>query len=300
METKTKKLRRSMLFIPGSNAGMLKNSYIYRPDAVMFDLEDSVSVREKDTARLMVFHTLKSIDYHGIERVVRINPIEGPHGLDDIQAVVRAGCDVIRLPKTETVQDVLDVEKVIESVEKDAGIPVGRTKILAAIEGPLGVINAFEIAKCSKRLMGIALGAEDYVTNMLTSRTVEGSELFQARSQIIIAARASGLYAFDTVFSDVNDSEGFLKEVGIIKQLGFDGKSLINPRQIELLHEAFKPSEKEIERAKKILVAIKEAEAKGSGVVSLDGRMVDKPVVDRAMRTIALAKASGIRIEEAQ
>jgi len=289
-----------MLFIPGSNAGMLKNSYIYRPDAVMFDLEDSVSVREKDTARLMVFHTLKSIDYRGIERVVRINPIEGPDGMDDIEAVVRAHVDVIRLPKTETVEDVLAVEKVIARVEKEAGIPVGKTKILAAIEGPLGVVNAFEIAKCSTRLMGIALGAEDYVTNMHTSRSIQGSELFQARSQIIIAARATGLYAFDTVFSDVNDTDGFLTEVNIIKQLGFDGKSLINPRQIELLHEAFKPSEKEIERAKKILIAIKEAEAKGSGVVSLDGRMVDKPVVERAMRTIALAKASGIRIEEAQ
>lgn len=294
------KLRRSMLFIPGSNAGMLKNSYIYRPDAVMFDLEDSVSIREKDTARLMVFHTLKSIDYHGIERVVRINPIEGPYGLDDIEAAVRAGTDVIRLPKTETAQDVIDVERVIESVEKSADIKIGKTKILAAIEGPLGVVNAMEIAKCSKRLMGIALGAEDYVTNMHTTRSIDGSELFQARSQIVIAARAAGLFAFDTVFSDVSDSEGFLKEVNIIKQLGFDGKSLINPRQIELLHEAFTPSEKEIEKAKKIIRAIKEAETKGSGVVSLDGRMVDKPVVDRAVRAIALAKASGIRIEEAE
>ena len=262
METKIKKLRRSMLFIPGSNAGMLKNSYIYRPDSVMFDLEDSVSLREKDTARLMVFHTLRSIDYHGVERVVRINAVEGPYGREDLEAVVRARADVIRLPKTETVEDVLIVEKIIESIEKETGIPLGKTKMMAAIEGPLGVVNAFQIAKASPRLMGIALGAEDFVTNMHTTRSIEGSELFQARSQIIMAARAAGIMAFDTVFSDVNDNEGFLKEVSIIKQLGFDGKSLINPRQIELLHEAFCPTEKEILKAKKILIAIKEAEAK--------------------------------------
>ncbi|MBI9100669.1 MAG: HpcH/HpaI aldolase/citrate lyase family protein, partial [Spirochaetaceae bacterium] len=168
----------------------------------------------------------------------------------------------------------------------------------AAIEGPLGVINAYSIASASKRLVGIALGAEDYVTNMKTKRSPGGIEILFARSQIVTAARAAGIYALDTVYSDINNEEGFIEEVKLIRQLGFDGKSVISPRQIAPVHRIYTPEQKEIDFAMRVLEAIKEAEEKGSGVISLDGKMVDKPIVDRAERVLAMAKASGIMLYE--
>ena len=236
------KLRRTMLYVPGNNAGMMKDAHIYRSDSVMFDLEDSVSLTEKDTARFLVFNALTTLDYGGIETVVRINGLDTPFGREDIKAMVRARPNVIRLPKTETAQDVLDVEKLIEEEEKAAGMEVGTIQMMAAIEGPLGVLNAYEIATASKRLIGIALGAEDFVTSMKTTRSPEGIEILFARSQIVAAARAAGIYALDTVYSDVNNEEGFINEVKLIKQLGFDGKSVISPRQIHPVHEVFCPS----------------------------------------------------------
>ncbi|MPQ43819.1 citrate (pro-3S)-lyase subunit beta [Clostridium tarantellae] len=291
------KLRRTMMYVPGNNPGMVKDAQIYGADSIMFDLEDSVSLNEKDAARLLVFNALKSIDYEGTETVVRINGLDTEFGILDIEAIVRAQPNVIRLPKTEKAQDIIEVEKEIERVEKEAGLPIGQIKIMAAIESALGVINAYEIAKSSKRLMGIAIGAEDFVTDMRTTRSLEGIELLTARSQILLAARAAGVYAFDTVFSDVNDEEGFIKEVELIKQLGFDGKSVINPRQINPVHKIYTPSEKEIKKSIRIIKASEEAKQKGSGVVSLNGKMVDKPIIERAQRTLMLAKASGICVE---
>ncbi len=292
------KLRRTMLYVPGNNAGMMKDAHIYRSDSVMFDLEDSVSLNEKDTARFLVFNALSTLDYEGIETVVRINGLDTPFGREDLRAMVKARPDVIRLPKTETAQDVIDVEKILEKEEKANGMEVGTIKMMAAIEGPLGVLNAYEIAMASKRLIGIALGAEDYVTSMKTKRSPGGIELLFARSQILVAARAAGIYAIDTVYSDVNNDEGFLEEVKLIKQLGFDGKSVITPRQIQPVHQVYCPSDKEIDHSIRVIQAIKEAEKKNSGVISLNGKMVDKPIVDRARRVLEMAKASGIRINE--
>ncbi|QZY53619.1 citrate (pro-3S)-lyase subunit beta [Crassaminicella profunda] len=288
------KLRRTMMYVPGNNPGMLTDAHIYGADSLMFDLEDSISLAEKDAARLLVYHAVKNMDYEGMEIVVRINGLDSPYGRSDIEAMVRAGVDVIRLPKTETAQDVIEVEKIIEEVEKKIGKKIGSTKMMGAIESPLGVINAVEIAQASKRLMGIAIGAEDYVTNMKTKRSPEGIELLMARSQILIAARAAGIYALDTVYSDVNNEEGFREEVKLIKQLGFDGKSIINPRQIGPVHEIYAPTEKEIDHAKKVMRAIEEANEKGSGVIALNGKMIDKPIVERAERVIELAKMSGL------
>jgi citrate lyase subunit beta/citryl-CoA lyase len=292
------KLRRSMLYVPGNNAGMMKAAHIYRSDSVMFDLEDSVSLAEKDSARFLVFNALCTLNYEGIETVVRINGLDTPYGREDIKAMVRAKPDVIRLPKTETAQDVLDVEELLEKEEKACGLEVGSIKMMAAIEGPLGVLNAYQIATSSKRLIGIALGAEDFVTSIKTSRSPEGIELLFARSQVLIAARAAGINALDTVYSDVNNEEGFLQEVKHIKQLGFDGKSVISPRQIQPLHKVYCPTNKEIDHAIRVILAIKEAECKNSGVISLNGKMVDKPIVDRARRVLELAKATGMRINE--
>lgn len=285
-----KRLRRSMLFVPGNNPGMLRDAYIYGSDSIMFDLEDSVSFREKDAARFLVYHALTSINYGTKELVVRINDLQSGLGIQDLEAIVRARPHVIRLPKTETAQDVIDCEREILRIEREAGIQEGSTGMMAAIETAKGVLNAYAIATASKRLIGIALGAEDYVTDLKTTRG-DGTELFFARNMILNAARAAGIDALDTVFSDVNDEEGFLREVRLIRQLGFDGKSVINPRQIPPLHAAFMPKEKDLAKARAVMEAIAEAEARGSGVASLNGKMIDRPVVLRAQYLIELAEA---------
>ncbi len=291
------RLRRTMMFVPGNNPGMMADAHIYGPDSIMLDLEDSVSMMEKDTARLLVYNALKTIDYGDTEMVVRINPLNTPYGKKDIEAVVKAGVHVVRMPKTETADEVREVEAEIEKVEREIGAE-GRTRIMAAIESALGVVNAYDIAISSPRMMGIALGAEDYCANLKTQRSKEGDELRLARETIVVAARAAGIDALDTVFSNLNDMETFRREVEYIKTLGFDGKSIINPRQIEVVNEVFTPTEKDIEKAKAIVAAIKEAEKKGSGVIALNGKMIDRPVVIRAERTITLAKAAGLLTEE--
>ena len=291
------RLRRTMMFVPGNNPGMMADAHIYGPDSIMLDLEDSVSMMEKDTARLLVYNALRTIDYGDTEMVVRINPLNTPYGKKDIEAVVKAGVHVVRMPKTETADEVREVEAEIEKVEREIGAE-GRTRIMAAIESALGVVNAYDIAISSPRMMGIALGAEDYCANLKTQRSKEGDELRLARDTIVVAARAAGIDALDTVFSNLNDMETFRREVEYIKTLGFDGKSIINPRQIEVVNEVFTPTEKDIEKAKAIVAAIKEAEKKGSGVIALNGKMIDRPVVIRAERTITLAKAAGLLTEE--
>lgn len=292
------KLRRTMLFVPGNNPGMMSNAHVYGSDALMFDLEDSVATQQKDAARLLVYNALKTIDYSPCEVVVRVNPLDTPFGVQDVRAMVKCGAQVIRLPKTETALEINDVEYEIEKAEKDFGIPVGRTKMMAAIEGALGVVNAYSIATASKRLIAIALGAEDYCANIKAQRTEEGTELFLARATIVVAARAAGIDCIDTVYSDTNNEEQLIREATAIKKLGFDGKSIINPRQIRPIHAVFTPTPMEIEKALRIKTALEEAMANGSGVVSMKGKMVDRPVLLRALRCLELAKASKVYFDE--
>ncbi|GAB2651303.1 citrate (pro-3S)-lyase subunit beta [Vibrio panuliri] len=290
----SQKLRRSMLFVPGSNAAMLSTSFIYDADAIMFDLEDSVSVREKDTARMLVYNALQHPFYDNIETVVRVNSLETEYGRADVMAMVKAGVNVIRLAKTDTLQDVVDMEMMIEHAEMEFGRELGSTKMLAAIESAMGINNAVAIANGSSRLIGIALGAEDYVRDLRTQRSPEGIELLFARCSILQAARAAGIMAFDTVYSDSANEEGFLQEAQLIHGLGFDGKSLINPRQIELLHNVFAPSQADVDHAIAVIEAAEEGERQGTGVVSLNGKMVDGPIIERARLTLERAK-SGIK-----
>ncbi len=195
----TEKLRRTMLYVPGNNPGMVRDAGIYGSDSIMFDLEDSVAITEKDSARALLYQALTTIDYGGIETVVRINGLD-TIGILDLEAMVRAKVNVIRLPKTETAQDIMDCEKEIARIEEEVGIPVGTTKMMAAVESSLGVLNAKEIATASNRLIGIAIGAEDYVTDLKTNRSPEGIELLFGRSMILLAARAAGIAAIDTVY----------------------------------------------------------------------------------------------------
>lgn len=290
------RLRRSMMFVPGNNPGMIADACIYGADSIMFDLEDSVAYNEKDAARFLVHNALKTLDFGETEIVVRINDLSNGLGIKDLEAMVPAGVHVVRLPKTDSAKDVIDCEREIARIEEQHGIPVGSTGMMAAIESASGVLNAREIAHASDRLIGIALGAEDYVADLKTTRS-DGIELLFARSMILNAARSAGIAALDTVYSDVNNEEGFMAEVTLIHKLGFDGKSIINPRQIQPLHQAFIPGEKDLKKAYAIMEAIAEANERGSGVASLNGKMVDKPVVIRAQRLIALAEAGQAKEE---
>lgn len=289
--------RRSMLFVPGSNAAMLSNAFIYKADALMFDLEDSVVLREKDAARRLVYHALQHPLYNDIETIVRVNALDSEFGVADLEAVVRAGVDVVRLPKTDSAEDVIAIENEIARIERACGREVGSTGLLAAIESAQGITQAVAIAHASPRLIGIALGAEDYVRNLRTERSPEGIELLFARCSILQAARSAGIQAFDTVYSDANNDEGFLREASHIKQLGFDGKSLINPRQIELLHNLYAPTQKEVDHAHLVVEAAEASAREGRGVVSLNGKMVDSPVIERARLVLSRAALSGIREE---
>lgn len=289
--------RRSMLFVPGANAAMISNAFIYPADALIFCLEDSVALREKDTARRLVWHALQHPLYRDVETIVRVNPLDSEWGIHDLEVAVRGGADVIRLPKTDTARDVIDIEKAILGIEQRCGREPGSTRLLAAIESPQGITRAVEIAHASERLIGIALGAEDYVRNLRTERSPDGAELLFARCSVLQAARSAGIQAFDTVYSDVNNEAGFLHEASHIKLLGFDGKSLINPRQIELLHNVYAPTRKEVADARLVVEAAEAAACEGTGVVSLNGRMVDSPVIERARLLLSRAELSGIREE---
>ncbi len=294
------RLRRTMLYVPGNNPGMIRDAGIYPADSIMFDLEDSVSIAEKDSARFLVHEALGNLSYPGKELLVRINALDSEFGVQDLEAIVTTAKAAIRLPKTNNAQEVVDCDNEIARIEKEAGIEIGTTRMMAAIESAEGALSAQSIALASPRLIGIAIGAEDYVTDLKTTRSPEGTELFFGRSMVLLAARAAGISAIDTVFSDVNDEEGFRREVAYIKQLGFDGKSVINPRQILPVHEIFTPTQKEIEKAMDVVNAIAEAHAKGSGVIALNGKMIDKPIVERAERVISLAQAAGILNTEAK
>lgn len=290
------RLRRTMMFVPGANPAMLRDAILYGADSIMFDLEDAVSMKEKDSARLLVYSALKTFDYQSVETVVRINELSSG-GCQDIEAMILGGINVIRLPKTETADDIRAVDAAIESVESHYQIPVGTTKMMAAIESAEGVLNAREIAIASNRMIGIALGAEDYVTSQKTRRYPDGQELFFARNYILHAARAAGIAAIDTVYSDVDNEDGLRQEASLIKQLGFDGKSVINPRQIPIINAIYAPTQAEIQNAKEVLAAIEEAESKGSGVIAINGKMVDKPIVERAYRVLAMAKAANMEVK---
>ena len=289
-----KRLRRTMMFLNAQKPGLIKDPYIYKPDSIMLDLEDAVAENQKDAARYSLYHALQEIDYRGVERVVRINGLDTPHWKEDIRVCVAGGCDAIRIPKTESALDVQRVEAVVEECEKKYGIPEGHTLIMAAIESARGVMKALDICEASERLFGIALSGGDYTKDLQTHITGTGLELMGARQNMIIAARAAGVQCFDTVYTNLDDMDGFRRDVETIHLMGFDGKSIINPRQINIVHEIFTPTQKDIIFAEKVVKEIDEKKKLGIGVFTVDGKMIDIAFYDGAKRTIELAKASGV------
>lgn len=294
MNPNKKRLRRTMMFLNAQKPGLIKDPYIYKPDSIMLDLEDAVAQNQKDVARFSLYHALQEIDYRGVERVVRINGLDTPYWREDVRVCVAGGCDAIRIPKTESAKDVKLVETAITAAEKEFGREEGSTLLMAAIESARGVMKALDICEASERLFGIALSGGDYTKDLQTHITGTGIELMGARQNMLIAARAAGVQCFDTVYTNLDDMEGFRQDVETIHLMGFDGKSVINPRQIPIVHEIFTPSQKDILFAEKVVKEIDEKTAQGIGVFTVDGKMIDIAFYDGAKRTIELAKASGV------
>lgn len=288
------RLRRTMIFLSAQKPGLIKDPLIYGADSLMLDLEDAVAENQKDAARFSLYQALKTVDYGDTEVIVRINGLDTPHWREDVRVCVAAGADGVRIAKCESAGDVIAVEKAIEAAEEEFRKEKGRTLLMAALESPKGILNAQEIAAASKRMFGIAISGGDLRRTMQVSPVRGGVELNTARGLVVLAARAAGVQCFDTVFTDLNDEEGFRAEVLLDKQMGFDGKSLVNPRQIAAVHEIYAPSEKEITAAEKIVRAVRENAAKGVGVFTVDGKMIDIAFLPGAERTIALAKACGM------
>lgn len=284
--TKKDKLRRSRLYLPGNEPKFFVNAGLHSPDGIILDLEDSVAPTEKDAAQLLVRNALRSVDFYGAERMVRINQL--PKGLDDLKFIVPHNVNVILLPKCESADQILQLEKEVGKLKKQYQVQ-NDIYFMPIIESALGVIKAYEIASASQNNCALAIGLEDYTADLGTQRTNEGRESIFARQMLVNAAKASGIQAIDTVFSDVADMDALRQSVLEAKSLGFEGKGCIHPRQIKVVHEAFAPTTEEIEKAKKIVLAFEEAEKKGLGVVSLGSKMIDPPVVKRALRTIELA-----------
>ncbi len=288
------RLRRTMIFLSAQKPGLIKDPLIYGADSLMLDLEDAVAENQKDAARFSLYHALKTVDYGDTEVIVRINGLDTPHWREDVRVCVAAGADGVRIAKCESTGDVIAVEKAVEAAEEEFRKEKGRTLLMAALESPKGILNAQEIAAASERMFGIAISGGDLRRTMQVSPVRGGVELNTARGLVVLAARAAGVQCFDTVFTDLNDEEGFRAEVLLDKQMGFDGKSLVNPRQIAAVHEIYAPSEKEITAAEKIVRAVRENAAKGVGVFTVDGKMIDIAFLPGAERTIALAKACGM------
>lgn len=287
-----KKLRRTMLYCPASNPKLYNQAPIYGPDCIIFDLEDSVAVHEKDAARDLLVEAMKALDYGSIEKIVRVNVAHTPFFKKDVEAAIEAGITSIRLPMCETKEDIEALDGLLTRLEKKYGLEPGIVEIHIGIETPKGVINAVELATASDRNAVISFGAEDYTASLGIERTKEGNELLFARSTIVNVASAFGLEATDTVWSDFRDLEGFRKEVESIKALGFKSKSCIHPSQVEIVHDILKPCVEAVDKAREILDAVSLADIEKGGVISLNGKMIDVPVIKRAKTIMELHEGS--------
>ena len=281
--------RRSRLYLPGNTPKLMLNAGIHQPDGIILDLEDSVAVDKKTEARLVVRNALRGVNFYGAERMVRINQL--PLGLKDLDYIVPHHVNLILLPKCESAEQVGQVDERITQILVERGLDYS-VYIMPIIESALGVVNAYEIASSSDRVVALAIGLEDYTADLGAARTREGMESFYARSQLVNAAKAAGIQAIDSVFSDIDDMDVLRDVVLESKSLGFNGMGCIHPRQIRVIHEAFAPTEVEINKAKQIVLAFDDATARGLGVVSLGSKMIDPPVVKRAQKTIDLALKS--------
>jgi citrate lyase subunit beta/citryl-CoA lyase len=285
------RLRRSRLYLPGNEPKYFINAGLHGPDAVILDLEDSVHHAEKDAARLLVRNALRGVDFGGAERMVRVNQL--PLGLSDLEEIVPQSPDLILIPKVETAAQVADVDAAIMRITSQHGIDRS-IWLMPILESALGIENAFAIATASERICALTIGLEDYTTDLGVVKTATGSESLYARHRVINAAHAACVQAIDSVYGDIADTEGLFRWGKASRAMGFEGMGCIHPLQIEVIHRAFAPSSAELEKALKIVKAFEAAQTQGLGVVSLGSKMIDAPVVQRAVKLVARARQIGL------
>lgn len=284
---------RSMLFLPGNTPNMLINGDALGADAVILDLEDAVSPTEKDAARILVRNALGLMGF-GCQTVVRINSLDSGLCQRDLEEIVPQKPTALMLPKTACAGDIRQLSDAVSQLEAKHGLADGGIRLIPLLETALGVQNAFEIAAASPRVLGLFLGGEDLTADLRCKRTKEGKEIDYARHRVVCAARAAGVEAFDTPFTDVNDDDGLLVDAQYAKALGFSGKASISPRHVTGINAVFSPTQAEIAYAKEVLQAIDEAKRQGRGAIALHGKMVDAPIVNRAKQTLEAAQALGL------
>jgi citrate lyase subunit beta/citryl-CoA lyase len=284
------RLRRSRLYLPGTEPKYFINAWLHGPDAIILDLEDSVHHAEKDAARILVRNALRAVDFGACERMVRINQL--PLGLEDLAEIIPEAPDLVLIPKTEHPQQVAEVDRMVGELKARNKVdrPIWLMPIL---ESALGIENAFAIASVSPNVAALTIGLEDYTADMGVAKTWEGGESLYARTRLVNAAKAAGVQAIDSVFGDVADMDGLRKWGEHSRALGFEGMGCIHPLQIAVIHEAFAPSQVEIEKALKVVAAFEDAQQRGLGVVSLGSKMIDPPVVERARKLVERAKQIG-------
>ena len=280
---------RTMLFCPANQPKHYINAPVFHPDCIIFDLEDSIPPSEKDAARDLLLEALLALPFGSSQVCARMNSLRTPFGEADVRAIVPAGIRFLRLPMCESADDVSALDELLGEVEREHRIPLGSVKIQCSIETARGVLNARQTVSASPRVVSLSFGAEDYTRSMGVGRSTEGTELLYARMYLPVVAAAAGISAVDTVWADLGDTEGFIQEVQQAKSLGFSGKSCIHPSQLSLVHDIFMPSAEDIESAQNIISAMKQAEAEGIGVVTVNGKMVDEPVVSKARRILIQA-----------
>ena len=290
-------LKRSWMFVPGHRQKMIDKALGLNTDAIMLDIEDGVAPSEKDTARQLISEALdRPKAPNSPARFVRINAIGHARMDADIDAVVRSGLEGLVLPKVETPEEVMKVEAILTQREPRQKMPAGGVKLLVAIESPRGLLNAAAIAACSPRVCGLMFGAEDFgrELGLPTSREGEARDMLYARSAMVIAAASAQVQAVDGVWVDLKDTEGLAGYGRQSRRLGFSAMSLIHPSQIDPINQMFSPTAEEIDYAQRVIQAFEEANARGDGSISFGGQLIDRPIVERARRTLEMAKQLGV------
>jgi citrate lyase subunit beta/citryl-CoA lyase len=284
------RLRRSRLYLPGTEPKYFINAGLHGPDAIILDLEDAVHPAEKDAARILVRNALQAVDFGGAERMVRINQL--PLGYWDLDEVIPEAPDVVLIPKVEHPEQVLAVEERVTQIAARCKIdrPIW---LMAILESATGIENAFAIATASERMVAMSIGLEDYTADLGVAKSGEGRESIYARMRLVNAAHAARIQASDSVYGDVADMEGLRRWAESARALGFEGMGCLHPLQIPVIHQAFQPSQAEVEKALKIVAAFEEAQRRGLGVVSLGSKMIDAPVVQRALKLVEQARRMG-------
>ncbi|HVO59669.1 MAG TPA: aldolase/citrate lyase family protein [Terriglobales bacterium] len=285
------RLRRSRLYVPGSEPKYFINAALHGPDGIILDLEDSVHPAEKDAARLLVRNALRAVSFLGCERLVRINQL--PLGLEDLEEIIPESPDLILIPKVEAPNQVIEASQKIEEINAKHGI-TRAIWLMPILESALGIENAYKVANASAQIAALTIGLEDYTADLGVSKTAVGTESLFARQRIVNSARATGIQAIDSVFGDVGDMEGLRVWALNSRALGFEGMGCVHPLQIPVIHQAFAPTQMEMEKALRIVAAYHEAQQKGLGVVSLGSKMIDAPVVQRALKLIERAQSMGL------